>query len=100
MKNHATDSYPGASKVDIIALAHAYVLDIPIVTDDSDMLALAQDFNIKTLKTLELLKLMLDCCYIDMAVVRKIASYWIYEDDRPKSFSADYRKLFKEQPPK
>jgi hypothetical protein len=100
MKNHAKDSYPGTSKVDIKVLAHAYVLDIPIVTDDSDMLALAQDFNIKTLKTLGLLKLMLDSYYIDMVVVRKIASYWIYEDDRPKSFSADYKKLFKEPPPK
>ena len=100
MKNHAKDSYPGASKVDIAALAHAYVLEIPIVTDDSDMLVSAQDFNIKTLKTLELLKLMLDCHHIDITVVRQIASYWIYEDDRPKSFSADYKQLFKEPPPK
>ena len=100
IKNHARDSHPGTSKVDITALAHAYVLDIQIVTDDSDMLALAEDFNIKSLKTLELLKLMLDCCHIDMAVVRQIASYWIYENDRPKSFSADYKKLFKEPPPK
>lgn len=100
IRNHARDSHPETSKVDIKALAHAYILDIPTVTDDSDMLDLAQDFNIKTLKTLELLKLMLDCRCIDMAVVRQIASYWIYENDRPKSFSADYRMLFKEPPPK
>lgn len=100
IKNHARDSHPETSRVDIAALAHAYVLDIQIVTDDSAMLALAEDFNIKSLKTLELLKLMLDCRHIDMAVVRQIASYWIYENDRPKSFSMDYKKLFKEPPPK
>lgn len=100
IKNHAKYSYPGLSKVDITALAHAYVLDIPIVTDDSDMLDLAVEFNIKTLKTLELLKLMLDCRHIDITIVRQIASYWIYGDDKPKSFASDYKKLFKEPPPR
>ncbi|MBN2437930.1 MAG: hypothetical protein JXL20_04945 [Deltaproteobacteria bacterium] len=73
-------------------LAHAYILDIPIVTDDTAMLELAQDFDIRTLKTLELLKLMLDCRHIDMAMVKQITVYWNYEDDRPRSFSTDYRK--------
>ena len=100
IKSYAKYSYPGLSKVDITALAHAYVLDIPIVTDDSDMLDLAVEFNIKTLKTLELLKLMLDCRRIDITIVRQIASYWIYDDDKPKSFAADYKKLFKEPPPR
>ncbi|MBE0558560.1 MAG: DNA-binding protein, partial [Proteobacteria bacterium] len=93
IRGHARDTHPETSKVDIGALAHAYILDIPVVTDDAAMLELAQDFNIKTLKTLELLKLMLDCGHIDMAIVRQIAAYWSYEDDKPKFFSADYRKL-------
>ncbi|MDQ5986127.1 MAG: hypothetical protein CSYNP_01846 [Syntrophus sp. SKADARSKE-3] len=100
IKDHASDSYPGLSKVDITALAYAYVLDIPIVTDDSGMLDLANDFNIKALKTLELLKLMLDCQHIDITFVRQIASYWNYVEDKPKSFASDYKKLFKEPPPK
>ncbi len=100
IRSHARDAQLGTSNVDIRALAHAYILDIPIVTDDADMLALAQDFDIKTLKTLELLRQMLDCQHIDIAMVRQIAAYWIYENDRPKSFSSDYRKLFKERPPK
>lgn len=99
ISNHARDTYPGTSKVDIRALAHALVLEIPVVTDDADMLDLAKDFNIKTLKTLEILKLMLDCGHIEMATVKQIAAYWIYEEDRPKSFTTDYRKLFKERPP-
>jgi predicted nuclease of predicted toxin-antitoxin system len=100
IKNHAKDSHPSLSRVDITALAHAYVLDIPIVTDDSDMLDLAVEFNIKALKTLELLKLMLDCRRIDITIVRKIAAYWNYGDDKPKSFASDYKKLFKEPPPR
>ena len=100
IKDYAKDSYLGLSPVDITALAHAYILDIPIVTDDSDMLALARDFSIKTLKTLDLLKLMLDCRQIDITVVRQIASYWNYAEDKPKSFALDYKKLFKEMPPK
>ena len=100
IRSHVRDAQLGTSNVDIRALAHAYILDIQIVTDDTDMLTLAQDFGIKTLKTLELLKQMLDCRHIDMAIVKQIAAYWIYEDDRPKSFNTDYHKLFKERPPK
>lgn len=100
IKNHARETHPEVSKVDISALAHAYILDIAIVTDDAAMLELSQDFNIITLKTLELLKLMLDCRHIDMAMVKQIAAYWTYEDDKPKSFSKDYRNLFKEPAPK
>lgn len=100
IKNHARDSYPDVSKVDITALAYAYVLNIQIVTDDSDMLALAAEFNIRTLKTLELLKLMLDYQHISIAVVKQVASFWNYTDDKPKSFALDYKKLFKELPPK
>ncbi len=100
IKNYARDLYPDVSKVDITALAHAYVLNIQIVTDDSDMLALAGNFNINTFKTLELLKLMLDCLHIKIAIVRQIASYWNYAEDIPKSFAMDYKKLFKELPPK
>lgn len=100
IRNHAREAHPETSRVDISALVHAYILDIPIVTDDTAMLELAQDFNIKTLKTLDLLKLMLDCRHIDMTIVKQIAAYWIYEDDRPKSFNTDYQKLFKERPPK
>ncbi len=100
IKNHARYAYPGISEEDVSALSHGYVLGIPLVTDDSDMLALAAEFGIRTFKTLELLKLMLDCHHIDMTIVRQIASLWIYSDDEPRSFTSDYKKLFKESPPR
>jgi hypothetical protein len=64
------------------------------------MLALAKDFGIVTLKTLDLLKLMLDCGHIDMDKVREVAGYLIYQNDRPKEFKADYKRLFNESLPK
>lgn len=99
MFDHARTEYPGVSRVDVIILAHAYVLGVPVVTDDADMLALAGDFGINTLKTLELLMLMLDCGHVDLAKVREIAGYLIHQNDRPKDFRADYKRLFGEEPP-
>jgi hypothetical protein len=98
--DHARTAYPGGSRVDVTILAHAYVLGIPTVTDDGDMLALANDFEIKTLRVLDLLKLMLDCKHVDMSKVREIAGYLAYIKDKPKDYWRDYKKLFGEDPPK
>ncbi|MBK5274065.1 MAG: hypothetical protein JJE30_03315 [Desulfuromonadales bacterium] len=97
--DYVRNVHPGVSKVDVLGLAHAEQLRIPVVTDDVEMRQAATDYGIKTLKTLELLKLMLDCNHIDMAKVRAIAAYWVYMKDTPKSFKADYKKLFGEEPP-
>jgi hypothetical protein len=97
--DYVRNVHPGVSKVDVLALAHAELLAIPVVTDDDEMRQAAKDYGIKTLKTLELLKLMLDCNHIDMAKVREIAGYWAYFKDIPKSFKADFKKLFGEEPP-
>lgn len=91
--------YPTVSRVDVTVLAHAYALGLPVVTDDTDMLALAKDFEIITFKTFDLLKLMLECGHIDMVKVREIAGYLLYQNDRSKEFKADYKRLFKEELP-
>jgi len=90
---------PGPSRVDVTVLSYGYVLGIPVVTDDTDMRALGNAFGVKLLKTLELLKLMLDCGHIDMPKVCAVASYLVYIPDLPKDFQEDYRRLFGEQPP-
>jgi len=64
------------------------------------MIVVANTYDIKALKTLELLKLMLDCSHIDIKKIREIASYWNYSNDRPKDFVVDYKRLFGEAPPK
>lgn len=98
--DHARMAYPGVSRVDVKILAHAYILGIPVVTDDGDMLALANDFEIRTLRVLDLLKLMLDCEHIAMPKVREIAEYLAYIKDKPRDYWRDYKKLFGEDPPK
>lgn len=98
--DHAKMAYPGVSRVDVTILAHAYFLGIPVVTDDGDMLALANDFEIKTFRVLDLLKLMIDSKHIDMKKVREIAGYLAYVKDKPREYWRDYKKLFGEDPPK
>lgn len=99
MWDHVLSELPGPSRVDVTILSYAYVLGIPVVTDDDDMIRLADAFDITVWKTLDLLKLMLDCNFIDMEKVRGVVAYWSYVGDRPKDFPADYRRLFGEFPP-
>ena len=99
MRETGRDLKLGVSPVDIKALAYCHVLSIPIVSDDADMLALAKEYELQTYTSLELMRLLLDCLAIDMTTVRTIASYWIYQNDTPKSYKKDYKKLFGEKAP-
>jgi hypothetical protein len=98
--DYVRNVHPGVSKIDVLCLAHAEQLCMPVVTDDEEMRIAAGAYDIKTFKTLELLKLMLDCRYIDIKKIREIASYWTYLNDKPKDFHLDYKRLFGEAPPK
>ena len=86
--------------MDIKALSYAYVLKIPIVTDDSDMLAVAREFEIRPYKTLELMKLMMDSGQLKMKQIKAIVSYWSYQNDEPKSFRKDFKRIFSGNPPR
>lgn len=97
--DHARTTYPGVSRVDVTILAHASVLGISVVTDDGDMLELARDFNISTLRTIDLMKLMFDCGHIDMAKVREISQYLNYINDKPRDYRREYKRFFGEEPP-
>jgi len=89
----------GVNIPDINCLTYGMILEVPCVTDDTDMRTLASEFEIETYKTLELLKLMLDVEFIERALIRQIASYWKYLPDIPKDFSKDFKRLFGEAPP-
>lgn len=90
----ARSNYPNVSKTDIRYIAYAIEFSIPISTDDTDMLSLAKDYGIDTFKTLEIMKLMLDCGHIDNKEVKSIAEYMQYSLDIPKSFMVDFKRLF------
>ena len=99
LRETVRDLQLGASRIDIICLAHAYVLEIPIVTDDSGLLALAREYDVTAYKTLELLNIMYECDHITIEQVRAIASDWQYLKDKPKSYKKDYKRLFGEPIP-
>jgi len=89
----------GTSRVDARALATASVLGVPIVTDDGDMLTLAEAFGIEAMKTLELLRLMMDCDHATLEQVISAAGYWRYSKDLPKDYASDFERLFGRRPP-
>lgn len=99
LRQHKIDNRLSVSEVDIIYLAHGSVLDIYVISDDTDMLDLADVFNIKTMKTQELLHLMLECEHVDIDKIRQIAAYWEYISDKPANFRQDYIDIFGEKPP-
>ncbi len=90
----------GVSKADLTGLSYAQVLSIPVVTDDTDMLKLAREYEIKTFTSLDIMKLLYDCDVINMKKVRAIAAFWVYLKDTPKSYKTSYQKLFNEPAPK
>ncbi|HEX5362180.1 MAG TPA: DNA-binding protein [Fluviicoccus sp.] len=95
--DHVQTVHKGPSRIDVLYLAHAYVLGLTVVTDDRDMLAVAEEFNISTRKTLSLMRLMCDCGHLDEVKVREIVEYWRYMGDRPADMEKDYRRLFQDE---
>ena len=92
--DHVQNELPGPSRVDALYIAYALELDIPVVTDDQDMTALAKAFEAEVMSTLALLRLMLDCDHVDMKTVDAVREYWRYMKDMPTGFHSDYKRLF------
>jgi len=95
--SYVQDELPGPSRVDAKNLAYGYVLSIPVVTDDRDMRELAKVFEIRTLSSLDLAKLMCDCGHIQIKKVREMYEYWRYWNDMPHNAQADFARLFGDQ---
>lgn len=92
--DHVQSELPGPSRVDALYIAYALELEIPLVTDDQDMTALAHVFDAKVMPTLALLKIMLDCGHTDMKTIEGLCDYWRYISDLPANFHSDYQRLF------
>ena len=99
LRQYKIDILLSVSDIDILCLAYSHVLDVYVVTDDTDMLELGDIFSIKHMKTLNLLKLMLECEHVDFNKVKQIVAYWEYISDKPAKFRQDYIALFDEKPP-
>lgn len=85
----------GASEVDVRALSFGSVLDIPVVTDDKDMVELANSLGIKAIRILTLLSIMLNSNHIDIEKIKELAGYLDYTNDLPyKNFIKDINNEF------
>ena len=73
----------GASRVDVRALAYGDVLEITIVTDDSDMTELANVFGIEVMGLLELIQLMVHAKRVALRDIEALLDYLEYIKDLP-----------------
>ena len=85
----------GPSEVDTRIVAYGAALQIRIVTDDADMIELAQTYGVHQISSMELMKLMLDVEHIDMEKVTQVVEQWIYDKDFPNGqFRKDFKRIF------
>ncbi|HZR02318.1 MAG TPA: hypothetical protein VFA81_03985 [Burkholderiales bacterium] len=94
LRHHSIQRQLGLSAIDIRVLATASVFSMPLVSDDEAMLDVAEVFSIEAMRSIELLKLMVDCGHVDLAKVKQIVAYWRYEKDVPAGLRDDCHRLF------
>lgn len=80
---HNIESGLGASEADVKAVAYGYVLGIPVVTDDNDMLALGREFEVAMMRLIELLQLMYDCDHKTKSQINSLVEHLRYDNDLP-----------------
>lgn len=85
----------GPSPIDTRIVATALVLDIHLVTDDRDMIELAQAYDVHHITSLEMMKLMLDEGRIDNEKVDQVVEQWIYDNDTPnREWRTEFERIF------
>lgn len=90
----------GPSYIDTKIVATAAVLQIPVVTDDQDMIELTETYGVHQLSSLELMKLMLDAAHINMSKIEQVVAQWRYDNDTPyRHWEKEYKTLFGTAPP-
>ncbi len=97
--NYQKDNLLGLSSVDIYCISTAIELKLKLVTDDLNMRKAAEVFGVETMKTLELMELMVAENFITISKVKETVSYWVYITDTPAEFVKDYKRIFNDSPP-
>lgn len=90
----------GPSPIDVKIVATAYVLDVFLVTDDQDMIALAKIYEAKQMTSIALMKLMRDCDHIDDDKINQVIEQWLYDNDTPYAgWREEFNKTFGRKAP-
>ncbi len=91
----------GPSPIDTRIISTALVLGIRVVTDDRDMIELAQAYDVHHLTSLELMKRMLDEGHITREKVDLVVEQWIYDNDTPhREWRTEFERIFGRKAPK
>jgi hypothetical protein len=86
----------GASRIDVRALAYGDALEIPVVTDDSQMRELGKTFEIQVWSLLDLVKIMYESKRIELSDIKTLLNYLKYIKDSPyPSFEKDAKNVFR-----
>lgn len=105
MWEHVQDAFlrprgKGPSPIDTRIVATAHVLGIAVLTDDRDMIELANEFGVKTISSLGVMKQMLEAGHIDTGKVDQVVEQWMYENDTPhRDWKKEFKKLFGREAP-
>ena len=93
--DHNVASGLGASPADVRASAYGYVLGIPVVTDDKDMLELGEMFSVEMIRIIDLIELMYKSGHIDKSQIDSLVQHLVYDNDLPSpSFVKDCEERF------
>jgi len=98
MRQTCRDEELGCSPFDIECLATAFELKITLVTDDIDLVELANLYDHPILSSMELMQKMLISGGITMSDIRSVVTMWTYDEDLPAHFPSEFIRLFGEQP--
>lgn len=105
MWEHVQDAFlrpygKGPSPIDTRIVATAHVLGITVLTDDRDMIELAKEFDVKTISSLGMMKLMLEAGHIHDEKVDQVVEQWMYDNDIPyRDWKKEFKKLFEREAP-
>jgi hypothetical protein len=87
----------GASRIDVQALAYGDAIEIPVVSDDSQMRELGITFGIEVWSLLDLLKIMYNSKRIELNDIKTLLNYLKYIKDWPyPSFEKDVKRVFRD----
>lgn len=90
----------GPSPVDVKIVATALVLEVPMVTDDRDMIELGETYEVRQMTSLGLMKLMLDCDHIDHEKVNQVVEQWLHDKDTPYAgWKDEFERTFSREAP-
>jgi|WetSurMetagenome_2_1015567.scaffolds.fasta_scaffold494131_1 hypothetical protein len=75
-------------------LASALELNIPVLTDDPDMLSTTEEFEIITIKVIPFLAYLHKNSEVTLELISSIFGYWEAISDCPTNYNTDHRNYF------